>query len=125
MSAQSNYPKSNSGSEYFNLNICRTFIQPVTRSVFTSAGVLTGASTATGWTCSEIIIKNRTNGLVMIYDNGEGPQTPDSYFWQMEAGEEYTVRGLTNVNQVSALSDTGVVGDIFYRAQYFSSNPIR
>ena len=53
MSEQSNYPTSNSGSEYFNLNICRSFIQPVG----TATVAISGAG-VNGWPCSEVIIKN-------------------------------------------------------------------
>mgnify|MGYP003142439023 CR=1 FL=1 len=125
MSEQSNYPTTNSGSEYFNINICRSFMQPVTRSVFTSLQVLSGADVQQGWVCSEVLIKNRSNGVVAIYGKDFKPQTPNSYWWQMEAGDEFTFRGLTNVNEISAFADTGVVGEIFYRTQYYSSNPIR
>ena len=120
MSEQSNYPKSNSGSEYFNLNICRTFQQPVN----TNTAALSGMTIADGWACSEIIFMNRTGGVVYVWDKGYHNGTHDNFYWQIEDNEEFTFRGLTNVNQVSAATGTGT-GEVFYRAQYFSSNPSR
>ena len=133
MSEQSNYPTSNSGSEYFNENICRTFIQPVT----TSIAALSGASRdlnpneGDGWPCSEVLIRNLTGVVVKVWDKGyhDDAGTPASgnhFYWQLEDNDEVTIRGITNVNQVSAALVTGAAkNDLFIRAQYYSSNPIR
>ena len=121
MSEQSNYPTSNFGSEYFNLNIWRTFIQPVG----TDTVAISGADVLNGWPCSEVIIKNSTSEVVYIWDNDYKNTNHENFYWQLKANEEVTIRGITNVNQVSAAAATGQHHDLFIRAQYFSSNPIR
>tara|TARA_R110000824_G_scaffold236545_2_gene425236 strand:+ start:1189 stop:1569 length:381 start_codon:yes stop_codon:yes gene_type:complete len=126
MSEQSNYPKSNIGSEYFNLNICRTFIQPLA----TAKRALSGASrdidpAGDGWPCSEVIIKNLTGVVVYIWDKDYQNADGNNFFWQMEDNDEMTFRGITNMNQVSAASASGTPHDLFIRAQYYSSNPSR
>tara|TARA_R100001443_G_C3268059_1_gene157301 strand:+ start:107 stop:469 length:363 start_codon:yes stop_codon:yes gene_type:complete len=120
MAEQQNYPTSNSGSEYFNLNICRTFQQPID----TNTVALSGETIANGFPCSEVILMNRTGGVIYIWDNGYHNAAHENFFWQLDDNEQFTFRGLTNVNQVSAAKGSGS-GEIFYRTQYFSSNPSR
>jgi len=125
-----NYPKSNSGSEYFNQNICRSFSQPVnaTLSVLTGAAVA-GAAGEGGFPCSEVIIINRTGQNIWVYDRYMGGYTSsaENFAFQMEDNESFTFRGLTNVNQVSAKTAGAPSGqsEIYYRTQYYSSNPSR
>ena len=92
-------PTSNAGTQYFNRNQCRSFEQGVTTSLIKLSGGAAG-----GFPCSEAIIYNAGGTLMYIYDRAE-----------------FTFRGLTNVDQVSAKTSTGT-SIIRYRTQFFSSN---
>tara|TARA_R100000030_G_scaffold11260_1_gene7542 strand:+ start:344 stop:694 length:351 start_codon:yes stop_codon:yes gene_type:complete len=110
-------PTTNSGNQYFNNNECRSFGM----GLGTSLTRLSGADSAApflGQLCSEVIIINSTGGLLTLFDNdyfgsGNGLTIAD--------GSTFTLRGLTNVNQVSAKAASA--GAIYYRTQFFSSNP--
>jgi hypothetical protein len=110
-------PTTNIGNQYFNNNECRSF----GKVIGTSLTRLSGADNAApflGQLCSEVIIINSTGGLLTLFDNdyfgsGNGLTIAD--------GATFTLRGLTNVNQVSAKAASA--GAIYYRTQFFSSNP--
>ena len=125
---------SNNGSGYVNFNICRSFNQnidttltmltgaeipafteEVTEGRITYAPVLTG-----GQPCSEVVIINRTSGNLSVYDMG---YEDDINSVALGAGESITLRGLTNVAQVSAKAVSA--GSIYYRTQFYSINPSR
>jgi len=125
---------SNNGSGYVNYNICRSFNQnidttltmltgaevpafteEVTEGRRTYAPVLTG-----GHPCSEVIIINKTSGNLFVYDNG---YEDDLNSLALATGESITLRGLTNVAQISAKAVSA--GTVFYRAQFYSINPSR
>lgn len=115
---------SNNGSGYVNFNICRSFNQTISTSLtmFTGAeapvitdGVLTG-----GQPCSEVVIINKTAGDLTIYDNGYDDAANGLL---IGTGESVTLRGLTNVAQVSAVAASA--GTVYYRTQFFSINPSR
>ena len=108
---------------YVNYNLCRSFNQ----NIKTSLTMLTGANGGTilpaltgGHPCSEITIWNRTGSNLTVFDN---EYAADFNGFQLSAGEQFTFRGLTNVAQVSAIAVSA--GKIYYRAQYYSSNPSR
>lgn len=114
-------------SGYINYNLCRSFNQRVA----TTLTMLTGAnppgitnsdtpSLTGGFPCSEIIIINRTEDDVVIYDNGFTAATEGLL---ISTGESVTLRGLTNVAQVSATAVAA--GDVHYRTQFYSINPSR
>jgi hypothetical protein len=120
-------PNNAVGTEYVNTNICRSFKQ----YIFTSLTSLTGAAvpglTTTsspvltgGMVCSEVTIINKTTGDLSLYDRGF---TNVNNSLLIGTGESITLRGLTNVAQVSAIAASA--GTVYYRTQYFSSNPSR
>jgi hypothetical protein len=103
-------PTSNSGSTYYNINKCRSFNQIISTT-------LTALSTQP---CSEVEIFNRTGGSLSAYDCGF---YENEYAMLIPSGSSMILRGITNSNQVSAIA--GASGRIFYRTQFFSSNPLR
>jgi hypothetical protein len=118
----------NTRSGYVNYNRCRSFNQ----NINTSLTMLTGAevpgfvTTTTvpaltgGMPCSEVIIINKTDGDLVIYDCD---YTDLLNGLLIGTGESITLRGLTNVAQVSAIADSA--GTIYYRTQFYSMNPSR
>ena len=118
---------SNNGSGYINYNICRSFNQHISTSLtmLTGAEIPAFTNTATpaltgGHPCSEVIIINKTAGNLTLFDM-EYPDALNGLL--IGTGESITLRGLTNVAQVSAVAASA--GTIYFRAQYFSSNPAR
>tara|TARA_R110000824_G_scaffold59774_3_gene160251 strand:- start:1942 stop:2304 length:363 start_codon:yes stop_codon:yes gene_type:complete len=112
-------PTSNAGTQYFNRNQCRSFEQGISTSLIKLSGGAAG-----GFPCSEAIIYNAGGTLMYIYDRAElftNGVPEDEYRWALSAGETFTFRGLTNVDQVSAKTSTGT-SIIRYRTQFFSSN---
>lgn len=103
-------PTTNNGSTYFNINQCRSFNQ-------TAGTALTKLSSQP---CSEIELFNRTGGNLSAYDGG---YSAEAFAMLIPNNESVILRGLTNSDQVSAKA--AAVGPIFYRAQFFSSNPLR
>jgi hypothetical protein len=114
-------PTSNEGTQYYNKNQCRSFEQQISTSLVRLSGGAAG-----GFPCSEVIIKgNHSGGVLFIYDRAElytASVPEDEYRWPLSAGEEFTFRGLTNVDQVSAKMSAGTAV-ISYRTQFFSTNP--
>ena len=113
-------PTSNEGTKYYNKNQCRSFEQSVTTALIKLSGGAAG-----GFPCSEAIIYNAGGTLMYIYDRAElytAGVPEDEYRWCLSAGETFTFRGLTNVDQVSAKTSTGT-SIIRYRTQFFSTNP--
>jgi len=114
-------PTSNAGTAYYNRNQCRSFEQRITTALVKLSGGAAG-----GFPCSEVIIKgNHSAGVMFIYDRAElytDGVPEDEYRWALSAGEEFTFRGLTNVDQVSAKMTAGHAV-ISYRTQFFSTNP--
>jgi len=122
-------PTSNAGSTYYNINQCRTFQMPLVLNTLTCLSSVDVGGYGAGQACSEVIIYNKTGGVITIYDKNNGPFASGSpkgaggsRGWVLEDDEQFTFRGITNVNEVSAY---GSAGHIQYRAQFFSSNPAR
>ena len=113
-------PTSNAGTAYFNRNQCRSFEQRIGTALTKLSGGAGG-----GFPCSEVFIKpNHGAGVVFIYDRADlhtSGVPEDEYRFALSAGETFTFRGLTNVDQVSAKVSAGNVV-INYRTQFFSSN---
>jgi hypothetical protein len=103
-------PSTNNGSTYYNINQCRSFNQ--------IAG--TSLTKLSSQPCSEIELYNRTGGLLSAYDNGF---SQEPFAMLLNNNESIVLRGLTNSDQVSAKA--AGAGPIFYRTQFFSSNPLR
>ncbi len=118
---------SNNGSGYVNYNICRSFNQNISTSLTMLTGAEVPAFTVSttpvltgGQPCSEVTIINKTSGNLAIYDMG---YEDDSNMLALGAGESITLRGLTNVAQVSAKAVSA--GSVYYRTQFYSFNPSR
>jgi len=125
---------SNNGSGYRNFNICRSFNQ----NISTSLTMLTGAEVPAfteevvgdrktvapyltgGMPCSEVTIINKTAGDLKLYDMDYADALNCLL---IGTGESITLRGLTNVAQVSAQAVSA--GTVYYRTQFFSINPSR
>ena len=113
-------PTSNAGTSYFNRNQCRSFEQVITTGL---TKLSAGIAPTVGYPCSEVTIKN-TMGDGVFYDRAElytAGVPEDECRWSLSAGESFTFRGLTNVDQVSAKTSTGAAA-ILYRTQFFSSS---
>tara|TARA_R100001129_G_scaffold145452_1_gene106737 strand:+ start:453 stop:821 length:369 start_codon:yes stop_codon:yes gene_type:complete len=116
-------PTTNAGTKYFNRNQCRSFEQEITNSALTK---LSGASPTGGQLCSEVLIINKSGQTLHLYDRAElytNGIPEDEYRLTISNNDTVTLRGLTNVDQVSAKTAASS-GFITYRTQYFSSNPI-
>ena len=103
-------PTTNNGSVYYNLNECRTFNQTINTQLTQLSSQI----------CSEVEIFNITGGNLSAYDGG---YDQEMFAMLIINNERYTLRGLTNSNQVSAKAAS--VGPIVYRTQFYSSNPYR
>jgi hypothetical protein len=103
-------PTSNNGSLFYNVNECRTFNQTIT----------TALTRLSSQPCSEVILTNRTGGNLSAYDNGF---SGEPFAMLLKNDDSMTFRGLTNSDQLSAKA--AAPGPVFYRTQYFSSNPSR
>lgn len=115
----------NNGSGYVNYNICRSFNQNINTSLTMLTGAEVPVKTAEdgirgGQPCSEVIIINKTAGNLTIYDCDYADALNGLL---IGTGESVTLRGLTNVAQVSAIAASA--GTIYYRTQFYSINPSR
>ena len=95
---------------YQNINTCRSFNQTVN----------TGLTALTGQVCSEVTIYNRANTVLEIYDNG---YTNASNALIISGGENVSICGITNSNQVSAKLVAGS-GTIYYRTAFFTYSTV-
>tara|TARA_R110000824_G_scaffold59774_4_gene160253 strand:- start:59 stop:451 length:393 start_codon:yes stop_codon:yes gene_type:complete len=127
-----NVPTSNYGTSYFNINQCRSFRQAVAGGNYSTVLTrLSGATALSGQPCSSIFIKNVGGVPIFIADHNfqttagiTNIASVSAFAMVLSAGEEYTLLGLTNVDEVSAAGH-GAIGHIVYRTQYFDSNPAR
>ena len=101
----------NNGSTFYNINECKSFNQTIDTSL----------SSLSAHPCSEVIIINKTEQSVYLYDSDN---FDDSNRLLIEDGEIITLRGITNSSQVSAKTDSGS-GTLYYRTQFFSMLPQR
>jgi len=104
-------PTSNNGSTFYNINDCISFNQPVT----------TALVALSAYTCSEVILINKTGASVFIYDSSN---FSDSNRLVLDNNETFVIRGLTNSSQVSAKTLSGS-GLLYFRTQYYSFLPQR
>ena len=98
-----------------NLNICSSF----TETYSTNLKKLSAAQ------CCEVDIYNLGTGPLLVYDNDSLSQPTLSAVssFTVPPSTNYTFRGITNSEQVSAKFGSGG-GLVSYRTQYFSSNPL-
>ena len=118
---------SNNGSGYVNYNICRSFNQHIKTSMTMLTGAEVPAFTSSdtpvltgGMPCSEVTVINKTSGDLSLYDMGYVAATECIL---VGTGESVTLRGLTNVSQVSAVAASA--GTVYFRTQFYSNNPSR
>ena len=120
-------PTTNSGNSYFNNNECRSFNVRVGTAMTRLSGV-DSAAPFLGQLCSEVYIVNKTGQTVTLFDRsdawGDAEAINVSRGFLLDDNDSISLRGLTNVNQVSAKTASGA-GTLYYRTQFFSSNPIR
>ena len=127
MSADTNYPTSNIGSTYFNVNECHSFES-------THGG--TALYPLSSQPCSQVTIYNTTGKDVYIYDKnsrraGTTPSDLKRILIPAAAAAEplqgVVFMGLTNADELSAYhaSSPAVADPLCYRTQFFSSNPSR
>jgi len=116
-------PTSNAGTKYFNINQCRSFTMELDGDTLTCLSGANVGGSGVGLPCSEVTVRVPTPqgdaGPVTIYDNNH---YGGEYGFAIREGEQFTFRGLTNVNEVSAEGPGGGSYTIEYRAQFFSSN---
>ena len=98
-------PTTNDGSTFYNQNDCHSF----------KLSLGTSLTRLPAYTCSEVIIANRTAGDVLIFDNNNF-SLANSFL--LATGESFTFRGITNTSVVSAVALSA--GDIYCRSQYYS-----
>ena len=110
-------PTSNYGSSYYNINQCFSFNDTFTTS-------LKGLSAQP---CSEVVIWNQTGQILYVYDQ---KRIEDYERLAIPVAADtaplrpYVIRGITNAEQVSAKTNSGS-GVVYWRSQFFSSNPSR
>jgi len=121
-------PTSNYGSTYFNTNQCRSYSMRLAATVLTCLSSTDVGGHGAGQPCSEVVIVNQTGGALTIYTQNFGPfgaGSPQgkgaSRGFVLDDNQEFTFRGLTNVNEVSAYA--AGAGPIYYRTQFYSFNP--
>tara|TARA_R110000824_G_scaffold340382_1_gene526904 strand:+ start:195 stop:536 length:342 start_codon:yes stop_codon:yes gene_type:complete len=110
-------PTSNAGSTYYNTNQCYSFNDTFTTS-------LKGLSAEP---CSEVVIWNQTGQILYVYDQKRIEDYERLAIPVATAAaplQPYVIRGLTNAEQVSAKTGSSS-GLVFWRSQFFSSNPAR
>ena len=126
MSANTNYPTTNTGSEYFNINECHSFES-------THGG--TALYPLSSQPASQVTIYNSTAVAVYIYDKnsrvpGGAPSDLKRILIPAAAAatpmQGVTFMGLTNANELSAKhANHAATAPLSYRTQFFSNNPSR
>ena len=120
-------PISNSGNTYFNVNECHSFES-------TSGG--TALYSLSSQPCSQVTIYNTTAKDVYIYDkNSRVADSAPSDIKRIlipaadaaEPLQGIVFMGLTNAHEISAKHTSAplVANPLYYRTQFFSSNPSR
>ena len=94
---------------YYNMNDCMSFKLSLGSSTLTAL---------TSYPCSEVIIVNKTGNNITVFDNNNFGA---ANAFLLSNNESFTFRGITNTSMVSASAASA--GDIYYRTQFFSSNP--
>ena len=95
---------------FTNINICKS----ETKSI-PAGGTLVGLLSHE---CSELFIRNIGNNPVLIFQIKSDGSGPESGTFTLNAGNEFTFRGITNGSDLSASSVGGSV--ITCRSQYYS-----
>jgi hypothetical protein len=110
-------PTSNAYSKYFNTNQCFSY----------NCSIGTTLNALSTQPCSEVIIWNQTGQILYVYDQNRTSNDQRIAIPAAAAAtplRPYVIRGLTNADQVSAKTASSA-GTVYWRTQFFSSNPIR
>jgi len=99
--------ESNNGTTFFNTNTSRNFVTTIN----------TGLSGLQSFTCSEVLVINRTGQDVFLYDSGDTLNTNRLLILD---DESIVIRGVSNSSSLSAKTLSGS-GDLYYRASKFSN----
>lgn len=99
-------PITNDGTTYYNINQCKSFALLLS----------TNLSAFPNQVCSEVIVCNTTGQGILVYDQNNAGS---SNAFVLSAGDQFTFRGITNSNQVSAKT-TADAGIVSLRTQFFS-----
>lgn len=95
---------------FVNRNLCASFNMPISTNFVALSSI----------NCGEVYIFNNTGQNLLVNDFDSSDATKN---FLIANGSNFTFRGITNSNQVSAKTSTGT-GMIYCRAQYFSQNVI-
>jgi hypothetical protein len=95
---------------FTNINTCKSQTKPVA-----SGGALVGLLNQE---CSEMFVRNIGANPVLIYQIKQDRSGVESDYFTLNAGQEFTFRGITNGADLSASSPMG--STIVCRTQFFS-----
>jgi hypothetical protein len=102
-------------ADFTNLNLCFS----VTDTITTTLRQLSS------FKCTEVIVQNLGASPLKVWDVGSTmtPTQSAAFCYIVAPSADFTFRGLTNSNEVSAafISGSGLVS---YRTQFFSSFPL-
>lgn len=99
-------PTTNDGTTYYNVNQCKTYAVALTTNLVAFPNQV----------CSEVIVVNTTGQGILIFDQDN---SSNSNAFALSADQQFTFRGITNSNQVSAKTTAGA-GTVTIRTQFFS-----
>tara|TARA_R110002050_G_scaffold296164_1_gene455807 strand:+ start:95 stop:418 length:324 start_codon:yes stop_codon:yes gene_type:complete len=78
--------------------------------------------------CTEVVFVNNTANPVLVYDNpvyGSAAVANVRRYVEVPAGEQFTFRGVTDSDSLSAASTATGNDTVTYRTQFYSSFPQR
>ena len=98
-----------------NLNNCLSVTLPLTSSL----------TVLSSFKCSEVLVLNLGSTPLRVWDVNStfSPSLSDTSCFIVPPSADYTFRGLTDCNQLSAAFITGS-GTVSFRMQFFSSFPL-
>lgn len=99
-------PITNDGTTYYNVNQCKSFALALTTNLVAFPDQV----------CSEVIVYNTTGQGILVFDQNN---SSNANAFALSANEQFTFRGITNSNQVSAKTTAGA-GTASLRTQFFS-----
>ena len=103
---------------FTNRNVCKNFAKTVNTSSFVELNGNTGTSKGAGGTgeeCSQVTISHSLANGVLILDRWDAAGTDNCMF--VPPNIPVTIRGITNVDDLSAKSNTN--GVIYYRTEFY------
>ena len=112
-------PTSNSGTSYYNINQCVSFNQKILVDTTTKLS---------SFPCSQVTIWNQSTARVHLSacNCGEPCEIRIPYPTAANPLQPVIIMGLTNSDQISgSIHGKPDPVDLYCRAEYFSSNPVR